>query len=675
MTKSTGLTISRRGVLSGAAALAGTTILGTPKALLAGGHAAPLPFASPPVAQAASGKIVDQYKALLNKDYPDKSVPDTVVGLGCRWMKQAAYDGKTLRVPVYEDMSATPAPSRIVGPTIELTRGRTTGVYLKNRIELCGADAISEFEPSESGWKPHGFTNTNLHTHGLHVTPQAPSDDVLITIDSEAMAHAGHGGHSAHHSISSTDDPTAFPYRYEVPGDHPVGTFWYHPHKHGSVAAQVGPGMAGALIIRSNTGQVDFDEVLANDCNITTADEEVMVLQTIPFFEVEGQPDQGVFYPYGYYVGSLEKEFEPSSCHGLTPKKGTGTSGTLSVNGLVNPKLTMRPGEIKRLRIVNATNGNTVVPMFEGVNDSKDVPEIYAIATDGIALLPPTEGAPADTPYYQIDYGLRPDNALTEAQKSAYWTNAELITVAPGQRVDLLIRAGAAGTFQLKGAAKGEAPTVVEVSSTNTDPILTIEVTGEARSDQKVPTIALYQDERIQRPVVPEVAIDGRWPQATQSIEFKTIDQNFHDVPIPSAPAFVINDQYFDAELGDPAQIQLYKGDTDVWNLYSTSDAHIFHIHINSFQALARSSYDKARRVYEPPVAYQMPIWRDTIYFDGGQEKGGGYVPGTMVVMASKQVDFTGEFVMHCHNLFHEDNGMMMTVSILDPETGGIDKT
>jgi FtsP/CotA-like multicopper oxidase with cupredoxin domain len=50
-------------------------------------------------------------------------------------------------------------------------------------------------------------------------------------------------------------------------------------------------------------------------------------------------------------------------------------------------------------------------------------------------------------------------------------------------------------------------------------------------------------------------------------------------------------------------------------------------------------------------------------------------VPGTMVVAASKQVDFTGEFVLHCHNLFHEDNGMMLSVAILDPETGGYDKT
>ena len=74
-----------------------------------------------------------------------------------------------------------------------------------------------------------------------------------------------------------------------------------------------------------------------------------------------------------------------------------------------------------------------------------------------------------------------------------------------------------------------------------------------------------------------------------------------------------------------------------------------------------------------------MPIWRDTIYFDGGPPPGNTtepqFTPGTMVVTASKQVDFTGEFVLHCHNLFHEDNGMMLTVSVEDPTTGKFDPT
>jgi hypothetical protein len=32
-------------------------------------------------------------------------------------------------------------------------------------------------------------------------------------------------------------------YRYEIPRDHAPGTYWYHPHHHGSTAIQLMGGM------------------------------------------------------------------------------------------------------------------------------------------------------------------------------------------------------------------------------------------------------------------------------------------------------------------------------------------------------------------------------------------------------------------------------------------------
>ena len=49
---------------------------------------------------------------------------------------------------------------------------------------------------------------TNLHTHGLHVSPDGESDNVFRRIDA---------GESAR-------------YRIQIPADHPPGTHWYHPH-------------------------------------------------------------------------------------------------------------------------------------------------------------------------------------------------------------------------------------------------------------------------------------------------------------------------------------------------------------------------------------------------------------------------------------------------------------
>ncbi|MEI2824983.1 MAG: multicopper oxidase domain-containing protein [Dermatophilaceae bacterium] len=34
-----------------------------------------------------------------------------------------------------------------------------------------------------------------------------------------------------------------------IPSDHPTGTFWYHPHHHGTVADQMFGGLFGALLV------------------------------------------------------------------------------------------------------------------------------------------------------------------------------------------------------------------------------------------------------------------------------------------------------------------------------------------------------------------------------------------------------------------------------------------
>jgi FtsP/CotA-like multicopper oxidase with cupredoxin domain len=40
-----------------------------------------------------------------------------------------------------------------------------------------------------------------------------------------------------------------YKYTYNIPTNHHPGTYWYHPHNHGSVTLQVGGGALGMLII------------------------------------------------------------------------------------------------------------------------------------------------------------------------------------------------------------------------------------------------------------------------------------------------------------------------------------------------------------------------------------------------------------------------------------------
>jgi len=49
---------------------------------------------------------------------------------------------------------------------------------------------------------------TNLHLHGVHVSPQDHGDNPFLSIAAGSV----------------------FDYAYRIPPDHPTGTYWYHPH-------------------------------------------------------------------------------------------------------------------------------------------------------------------------------------------------------------------------------------------------------------------------------------------------------------------------------------------------------------------------------------------------------------------------------------------------------------
>jgi FtsP/CotA-like multicopper oxidase with cupredoxin domain len=110
-------------------------------------------------------------------------------------------------------------------------------------------------------------------------------------------------------------------------------------------------------------------------------------------------------------------------------------------------------------------------------------------------------------------------------------------------------------------------------------------------------------------------------------------------------------------------------------------EPHIFHIHVNPFQivdvrrryydpvsgSLLRtvSIYDKNGRCIPSVVAAdpdhladqycgQYHVYRDTLIVENSFE----------VIVRTKYVRYTGEFVMHCHILDHEDAGMMLNVLV-----------
>ncbi len=159
-----------------------------------------------------------------------------------------------------------------VAPTIRVAPGQRLSIDLDNQLEPCTAEQIKEHRC---------YNETNLHTHGLWVSPSGNSDNVLI-------------------SIPPGDK---FRYQYDISADHPAGTFWYHPHRHGSGFVQVGSGMAGALIVTGSrkptmTSPGDVDIVLKDEKG-RAFPERVMIFQQIQY---------GCLDDTGKIEGKMEKD-------------------------------------------------------------------------------------------------------------------------------------------------------------------------------------------------------------------------------------------------------------------------------------------------------------------------------------------------------------------------------
>jgi spore coat protein A len=97
------------------------------------------------------------------------------------------------------------------------------------------------------------------------------------------------------------------------------------------------------------------------------------------------------------------------------------------------------------------------------------------------------------------------------------------------------------------------------------------------------------------------------------------------------------------------------KGTVEIWNLVNKSGGwqHPFHIHLIDFAILSRNG--------RPPFAFERGP-KDVAYLGEGES-----------VQMITRFDGTGKYMMHCHNLVHEDHDMMVQFNVVDPNNAGID--
>lgn len=271
------------------------------------------PFVNPEEVRSVNGVLT----TTLNVAYTEPAT--TTIG-GCH-LKLRTYNGK------------------LVGPTLRVKPGDTMLIRLNNQLppETAQQLAHQHSEEKQNNAVPNGFNVTNLHLHGLHVSPSGNSDNVLIAIQPQ----------------------TAFDYEIKIPANHPPGSYWYHAHAHGSTAIQVGSGMAGAIVIEDDVRQIPPALAEAN------LHEQVLMFQTIAYDE------------YGRF----------DSMNATFPNAWQDSKRHITINGQLVPVITMRPGEVQRWRITDTAFRESLTLRLEGH-------ELHEIALDGLYL-----GTVATWPY------------------------------------------------------------------------------------------------------------------------------------------------------------------------------------------------------------------------------------------------------------------------------------
>ena len=194
--------------------------------------------------------------------------------------KIGKVDNKTTTGMVYN--------GSLVGPAFH--------VYPGDRVEINLVNNLNE--------------STNLHFHGLHVSPGNNSDNVLLDV-----------------APGKTQK-----YVLNIPKDHEPGTNWYHSHLHMLSYGQVSGGMSGLFIIEG------LEKLLPKTLQNVT--QHTIAIKDFPFDSL--------------WV----------STHNLSNTMSGHES--LTVNGEVNPTINIKSGETQLWRLANIGSENEYLLTLPG---------------------------------------------------------------------------------------------------------------------------------------------------------------------------------------------------------------------------------------------------------------------------------------------------------------------
>ena len=591
-----------------------------------------------------------------------------------------------VRLRSYQGEGVDPEVS-FVPPAIYLRPGDTFLFNLKNDLP---ADDPSCVEHGDINI-PHCFNTTNMHVHGLWVSPAGNSDNVLLSLKPGA----------------------SFTHEYNVPADHPAGTFWYHPHTHGSTALQVSSGMGGPLIIRGerlpgrdHTGDIDTllrtpdgaplgERILsltqiAYACGPRRDDGSIDIKTDEEGFWVCDEDDVGMVEGYNQF-GMFENFDTPSGIPDIRIRWEVSGRHT-AINGRVIPTIEgVRAGDVERWRFIQAgVSGSVSLSFRKFTGDPKAIDYRAGNTADRDAFVGDAcTGETVD----QLSIAL---DGLTRSR-----VNVQQRTMLhPGYRDDVLVAFPEPGIYcivdndaprnenirmqekqrQLLGfvrvtgprnALKGESPKdyIQSFLVAAAERYMPVDIRQRIADDLDGEVIRL--DAFVAHKSLLDASIDKR-----QTLGFDTFI-------VEDAPKneFVVGELELEPgelpKLVRPSEFKagrvdrtLTLGNIEEWTLAAFTEGHPFHKHVNPVQIVSIIDPDTGIDVskFESGSVYAglSGQWKDTVFLPTNLF-GAPYV----VTVRTHYRRYIGTFVLHCHILDHEDFGMMQVLEVVMPTVPG----
>ncbi|HZW03123.1 MAG TPA: multicopper oxidase domain-containing protein, partial [Anaerolineaceae bacterium] len=402
-------------------------------------------------------------------------------------------------------------------------------------------------------------------------------------------------------------------------------TIWYHDHALGITRLNVYMGMAGFYVIDDPANPPAGIPHL-DDYDIGLAIQDRM-------FDSDGN----FFYPVADVSNGENPLWSPEFF-----------GDTILVNGAVWPVLNVEP-RTYRFRLLNGSNAR--VYALELINQGRGPsPELYQIGTDGGYLAEP---------------------ALI----------SKALTIAPGERMDLIIDFSAFARQEILLANSGRTPFPKgsPVNPLTTGKVMLFRVGAATESP------FVFDPGAVSLPAaIPDIAAE-----ATKTIQM-TLNESMAPNGVPLMA--LLNGRMWDHPVEEVGKL----GETQIWEIINlTGDTHPIHLHLTQFQLLNRQSYNvnKYMTAYMAANDGMMAPFMDdhiipdiTPYLQGRPEAApaneAGWKdtvqmnPGEVTRIAVRFARQNGQgygfdatdgpgYVWHCHILEHEDNEMMRPLMII----------